>query len=186
MKNSFKYIFSLFIALSLFGIGGNLSLTINNVKYIKETEWVIKVSSSRKPSKCFIYNTCFYATTTNSNLKTWSNEQCINYSQEVNVLFLVQTKMSNIVCPKNFSFNKFHILRQSTEDHLTSINMTDLSSISYLSNGIRLELGNNTWNSILSREWTNRLIKSLVFSKHLYALLIGLDVSYTLFSQHAL
>jgi hypothetical protein len=151
MRYSFKYIFSYFLILSVFGFGESISISGSYVRNIKETEWITKAKSNKDFSKCYFYNPC-NVKDPNFNLLSWSNDCVIFYNRIVRVKLLSQSKIYGIVKPIHLVINKLNIPKRSVEYH-------SISS--------RHDVRNFKWNYILKRKCINHLIKHLNTSMHL-------------------
>lgn len=167
MKNSFKYIYSFFLILSLLGLGENILTTSSYVKNIKQTEWVAKTTQTGLISNCYHYNVCSYFSDPNLNFHLWSNEFSFLYNQKLSVKLLTQAKISSNTNLIALIFNKLHTPRRSVENHKISYGKTELSLQNCLSCAIRHDVGNIKWNYLLNRKWIKQLIRTLVSSMEL-------------------
>ena len=119
MKHRFIYILSSLIILGLIGLGENISISCQDVKYYKETEWVTTSNTKVDNSNCFNYSQCIDCTTIYFKIKLWSNEHILYYNQRVNVKLISQTNIFCEISP-NLIINKSYIPRKSIEHHCIS------------------------------------------------------------------
>ena len=178
LKISFKHILSFLIFLSLLGLGQDIFINCPNVKYSKETEWVIKASQNGKASRCYSCKQSFVATDSGLNLKSWSNEVAFCYNQKVSIKLISQAKIFYEVGSIDLILSKLYNPRKSIENYRDSFLLTGLFSKHCLSCGISHDEENIMRNSLLTREWINQKIQISDFSRELNVWQNGSGVGY--------
>lgn len=178
LRNILRYIFSFFLILTLLGLGESVIIKTSNVKNSKQSEWVNKISQTRKISKCYQYSLCFLITKETMNLHSLWYELSIFYNQIVSVKLLSQTSLLHSNCYKILKFNKLHTPRNSVENHFASTIRTDSFTKFCPSSAIQHDVGIIKWNQILNGKWIKGLINPLVSLMGLNALQNGYGEQY--------
>jgi hypothetical protein len=117
LRLRFKIALPTFIILSLIGFVGDSANSSLNVKYYKETEWVITDNPVEKDSKCFF--TSFYLNDIIEpiNVKPWSADIILHFNEKVRVKLISQLKTHRQRESIYLLVNKSYFPRKSIEDY---------------------------------------------------------------------